>query len=131
MTQYVRYITPSATVYGVKNSQITMVCQIYGDETSDPKWYKDSETTALTTTGDVTVTPETYSTADYTAKSTLVIANLEAANAAAYKCSATYTEGSTATETTQTLSISTEALSKFKFYYFITVSLSFIILLQY
>ncbi|KAL5259162.1 hypothetical protein ACHWQZ_G009575 [Mnemiopsis leidyi] len=109
MTQYVRYVTPAQTVYGVKDRAIDISCTFYGDALGATAWHKDSSDTAISTGGQFTVTPGTYANQMRTDK--LTISTLTTGNNGVYTCKASYTAGSKETSSAQTLSVITDSLT--------------------
>ena len=109
VTQYVRYVTPAQTVYGVKDRTIDISCTFYGDALGATAWYKDASSTAITAGGQFTLTAGTYANQMRTDK--LTISTLTTSNNGVYTCKATYTAGSKETTSAQTLSVIAESLT--------------------
>ena len=109
VTQYVRYVTPAKTVYGVQTKDIDITCTFYGDALGATSWFKDASTTALKTEGQYTLTAGTYKSQMRT--DTLKIKTLTSTNDGVYTCKATYTAGSKETSSKQTLSVIAESLT--------------------
>ena len=107
MNQYVRYQTPSATVYGVAGENYDLICVFYGDALGATTWTKDNS--AVTTAGRITVTAGTMT--DMKRTDTLTTTVLVAGDAGDYICSATYTDGSATKTSTQTLAITEQSLT--------------------
>ena len=107
VTQYVRYVTPDATVYGVQQTDIDIVCTFYGDALGVTSWLKGD--TPVTTGGQYTVTAGTYASQMRT--DTLTIKTLTSTNDGVYTCKASYTATTTETSSKQTLSVIAETLT--------------------
>ena len=99
LTLYVRSIIPTtnSNVYGVLASTVTLSCTYYGDQMGDTTWYK---TDTLVTSGK---TKGTY--ANYMRTDILTLSSVSSSDANSYRCSVSYTVDGVATESTQTLHI--------------------------
>ena len=109
VTQYVRYLTPSANIFGVLGKNIDVTCTFYGDTLGPVTWLKDPSSTPLETGGQYTLIAGTYT--NQMRKDTLRISTLEAGNAGAYSCKASYTASNKEVTSTQTLAVTDVALS--------------------
>ena len=98
--QYVRYVTPDATVYGIYGETATITCEFYGDDLSGATaWSKDGSSISDDDTYDFV--PGNY--ADFKRTDKLEIKSVSDANDGAYKCTTSYSADRVSQSSTQTL----------------------------
>ena len=121
LNQYVRYIAPTSTAFGIGDNAnpktAILSCVFYGDDldvaNTPVSWTKSA--VALTTGSDYTLSDGSYDSATLTRTATLTINTYDTSKNGEYVCSGTYTVPSLTKTSTVTLSGVGKLLSSMTF----------------
>ena len=120
LNQYVRYIAPTSTAFGIGDNTnpkaAILSCVFYGDDLDTPVSWTNTDG-AITTGGVYTLSDGSYDSATLTRTATLTISSYDTSKNGAYVCSGTYTAPSATLTSTVTLSGVGKLLSSITFLY--------------
>ena len=122
LNQYVRYLAPTSTAFGIGDNinpkTAILSCVFYGDDldvaNTPVSWTKSG--VALTTGSDYTLSDGSYDSATLTRTATLTINTYDTSKNGEYVCSGTYTAPSATLPSTVTLSGVGKLLSSITFF---------------
>ena len=119
LSQYVRYLAPNSTAFGIGGRDVILSCVFYGDDLdvgNTPVSWTNTDG-AITTGGVYTLSDGSYDSATLTRTATLTISSYDTSKNGAYVCSGTYTAPSLTKTSTVALSGVGKLLSSITFLY--------------